>query len=418
MVGRNAGMNFTAALAAPLPAPVRCGDPEDPVPLTPARAYFPLIDPLRGFAALTILVYHAIYYFDWQDFPASGPGFWFKRGWMAVDIFFVLSGFVITLSALNLYGRYQGATFLCKFLVRRAARILPLYYLSLGVFIAFMFSKGDFSIDWHDLGLHLLLLHTFSVQHFGSLNGVNWSIGIEAQFYLALALLIPFLNIRSLLWLATAALICTWGWRTGAFYLQQQDDPQRVLNLFVASVQLPGMADEFCAGILGAFFVRSDFFQRLRRSLKAKAMLCAAIFILTALIFWLDRDNSGYWQDVVRVVFFRSLIGLDAALFLVFLCAIPIGSRARKWLATLAGIGTVSYGIYLFHLPIVLCVKEFALPNHVRLALVMAVTLLVATCSWHFFEKKFLRRGSGKLAKLTHTHGDCSGHDKAGSEDF
>jgi peptidoglycan/LPS O-acetylase OafA/YrhL len=60
---------------------------------------FPLIDVLRGFAALSVLVYHVIAHFDWTRFSTSGPLVWFRIGWMGVDLFFVISGFVITLSA-------------------------------------------------------------------------------------------------------------------------------------------------------------------------------------------------------------------------------------------------------------------------------------------------------------------------------
>jgi peptidoglycan/LPS O-acetylase OafA/YrhL len=60
---------------------------------------FPLIDILRGFAALSVVVFHVIAHFDWTTFPIEGPLLWFRVGSMGVDLFFVISGFVIALSA-------------------------------------------------------------------------------------------------------------------------------------------------------------------------------------------------------------------------------------------------------------------------------------------------------------------------------
>lgn len=57
------------------------------------KYYFPLIDVLRGFAAITVLVYHVIEHFHWTAFPTEGLLSWFRIGWMGVDLFFVISGF-------------------------------------------------------------------------------------------------------------------------------------------------------------------------------------------------------------------------------------------------------------------------------------------------------------------------------------
>ncbi|HRL91443.1 MAG TPA: acyltransferase family protein, partial [Comamonas denitrificans] len=63
--------------------------------------YFDTIDILRGFAAISVVVYHVIEHFQWNNFPATWPWLWFRVGWMGVDLFFVISGFVIGLSAFS-----------------------------------------------------------------------------------------------------------------------------------------------------------------------------------------------------------------------------------------------------------------------------------------------------------------------------
>jgi len=64
--------------------------------------YFENIDLLRAFAAISVLVYHVIELSSWKSFPINGLLSWFRIGWMGVDLFFVISGFVITLSAFSI----------------------------------------------------------------------------------------------------------------------------------------------------------------------------------------------------------------------------------------------------------------------------------------------------------------------------
>jgi len=68
--------------------------------MNPMPLRFPLIDVLRGIAALLVLIYHVIEISGWQSFPISGPALLFRIGWIGVDLFFVISGFVIGRAAI------------------------------------------------------------------------------------------------------------------------------------------------------------------------------------------------------------------------------------------------------------------------------------------------------------------------------
>src|SRR3954451_23805604 len=96
---------------------------------------FPLIDVLRGFAAISVLVYHVIAHFDWIGFKTSGPLVWFRISWMGVDLFFVISGFVIALSAFARLQQGGLVDFWRSFSLARLARIAPLYYLTCLIFM-------------------------------------------------------------------------------------------------------------------------------------------------------------------------------------------------------------------------------------------------------------------------------------------
>jgi len=80
---------------------------------------------LRAFAATAVVVYHVIVYMKWTTFPVDGPLLTFRIGWIGIDLFFVISGFVITRSALALY-REDPVEFSRRYRARRLSRIVPL----------------------------------------------------------------------------------------------------------------------------------------------------------------------------------------------------------------------------------------------------------------------------------------------------
>ena len=82
------------------------------------------IDILRAAAACLVVVYHVIANSQWSQFPITGPALVFRIGWIGVDLFFVISGFVITLSALHTYQK-RGSSFRIGFMKRRWLRIAP-----------------------------------------------------------------------------------------------------------------------------------------------------------------------------------------------------------------------------------------------------------------------------------------------------
>jgi peptidoglycan/LPS O-acetylase OafA/YrhL len=360
---------------------------------------FPLVDLARGFAALTVLVYHLIGHWDWTAFPDSGPLAWFRGGWMAVDLFFVISGFVIGLSA---FARIEAGagSFRAPFLRSRLARIVPLHWLALAVYVAAiepaLWQHADFGAD---LLAHLLFVHNLFQPYFGSINGPNWSLGTEMQFYLLVALAAPWLA-RARPWrIALLFVAIAWAWRWGA-WLRTLPGPLDVP--YWAQTQLPGMLDEFAIGLLLARCVRSARGARLLERLGAEGRLRAACAGAVALAWWALMtvfQAHDYWQEPAMAVFFRTAVATCAGLTLALLCAWP--PPRRRWL--LAGplyLGKVSYGIYLWHLPVL-----FFLGRHTRLEPLVALgvalpaTVGLAALTWHLFEQPLLKRlgraGSG-----------------------
>lgn len=354
--------------------------------------FFPLVDALRAFAALSVLVYHLIAHWDWTAFPTSGPLAWFRGGWMAVDVFFVISGFVIGLSA---FARLeaQGSGFRAGFLRSRLVRIVPLHWLTLAAFIVLvepaLVRKPDF---WPDLATHLLFVHNWFFDWNGSINGPNWSLGTEMQFYVLMLLAAPWLAKARPWRIALAFIAIAWTWRWGAFALLL---PGPLDRAYMAQTQLPGMLDEFAMGLLLARFVRAEAGRSLLARMRNDARLRWTWAAGAALSWWLLFTvymQHDYWEVPAMAVFFRTGLAACAALALLLLCGWPM-PRRPVFTAVPLYLGQVSYGIYLWHLPVLFLLgRHTQLEPLTALAIAVPATVGMAALTWHLVERPLLRR--------------------------
>ncbi|MFZ4834139.1 acyltransferase family protein [Rouxiella sp. Mn2063] len=353
---------------------------------------FDSIDILRGFAAISVVVYHVIEHMNWKEFPTTGILSWFRYGWMGVDLFFVISGFVISLSAFNQINKNGSHHFKREFLSRRVRRIVPLHYLTLFIFIAFISPTVIFNHFFTNLVSHLLFIHNTNYDYHGAINGSNWSLGAEMQFYILIALTAQWL--KNVKWwvLAGTALLISYSWRFAAFSLVDLSQPLGVFKLFVSSTQLPGMLDEFAAGILLARLVTSEIGAKiLSYKYASKIILLIASIVICYLSFSVYFKYASFWQYPYMVVFFRTAIAISAATILLFLCTIKAPKYIKLVLSPFYYLGTISYGIYLWHLPILLSIKKIEWLSHSQaLVIILSMTLVMSSLSWHFFEKKFI----------------------------
>ena len=147
--------------------------------LTAKRPHYPALDGLRGFASLLVVIYH--------NFGFINNYFFF--GWLGLDIFFALSGFLITDILINTVGHKN---FLRNFYGRRILRVFPVYYLGLIIFLIVLPGIGSFSFRFdyyidHQLWFWTYLQNWLFIFHpptnESSLNHL-WSLAVEEQFYL------------------------------------------------------------------------------------------------------------------------------------------------------------------------------------------------------------------------------------------
>ena len=154
----------------------------------------PELDGLRGIAVILVLLRHAIRpALEKGDPPGPLLGWdvsiFMANGWIGVDLFFVLSGFLITHHILRLHDRNSGNWYWLPYLQKRALRIIPAYYAVLFLAVVGAFPYFDVPSDFLGLRVsyHLLLLQDYLPSN---IVVAFWSLGVEEKFYLLAPLLI------------------------------------------------------------------------------------------------------------------------------------------------------------------------------------------------------------------------------------
>ena len=330
------------------------------------------LDALRGIAAVAVLYCHL------------PRGFWF--GATGVDLFFVLSGFLITgIIQRNL----DQPQFLRAFYWRRSLRILPLYYLVLLLAYGVNLIRTT-PADTTGFAFYLAYLQNIH-QYWGSETppvdlalGHTWTLAIEEQFYLIWPVALLLLRGRARFWLAGLFIVLP-------IALRFQGLPKTVLF---------GHTDSLAMGALLAWIMLQT--KSLKREWKASCYAGIAIASLIAYwaMFWkLCSENATFTGgeflqmtlpvSVISLAYF-GVIGL-------FVCM-----SGSPWLAMfrnkhLVRLGTVSYGLYLYHLVLyenldTLVKFRWEMGDPWWLDVIkVTVSLIVAAVSWHFFEKPILR---------------------------
>jgi len=351
---------------------------------------------LRGIAAMIVFFYHVYssegmgknigWNLDYRVFRFC------LSGWLAVDLFFVLSGFILNWVYLS---NEEGLNW-SGYLRARVARIMPLYYLMIVLMVPLHLVRHGLSFLGGDY-LIKILANIFMVS--GIIDGADytidspaWSICVEFFCYLAVFPVLIWIN-RSLLQkgfkIATFALIaciCTY-----SFVAYTHVPPVSIYHWQWKSMFLVGGVLEFSTGFLLCSIMRMTSNWKPNLLLINLVVLGSiTVFVLTRL----DYLKDEYFHYVLPLlVFFTAFDKGIVAYILKF--------RMFQWL------GEISYSIYLWHIPVTVCFIEFYKSAYVRLfkthppmglftfALLVGVVLLISELSYRYFEipcRQFIRR--------------------------
>ena len=343
---------------------------------------FPLVDLLRGFSALLVVFYHVLQLRPWPNFDTTGIGKLPMMGWVGVDMFFVISGFVIGKTAMD--GHRSGQAWRQRYFSRRLTRIVPLYLATLAVWVILV-NPTILTYRWasvYHIATHLGFVHNLWHETHGSINPPNWSVGLEMQFYLLIAICAPWLVKNGIgkilvIWIAVA-----WTWKFGSTMLYPPGASAPLIQFIYAS-QLPGVLDEFVFGVVIAKLVQANSLQFSWHRLTAWGAAAAAL--LTAA--WITVGMGElYWTSAATIIFWRTLACAGFAALLACMVMIPYsGGWATRPFRYL---GEISYGIYLWHMPVLATFLAKTQWQGLQLLLAtFACTITLAAISWHGFEK-------------------------------
>ncbi|MDQ2682756.1 MAG: acyltransferase, partial [Chloroflexota bacterium] len=247
-----------------------------------------------------------------------------------------------------------------SFLIRRAVRILPLYYVA--ILIVWTWRYSGRREEWVDLAQHLTFTHIFDRTHIFWTIGPAWSLAVEVHFYLALGLLSPLIVTLCLACKSTVtrhALLLggtTLLWVVGLAVLG--------INAFVRDIPeanapawfgLPAKLDNFAIGMMLAAVVASPV-TSMRFGPRAALLLRIAGFAVIAAVFSMRTVESVPSPLGVRDIYAHSLSAVGFALILASTVLGPRESRWTEWLShrALAWAGVISYSVYIWHEPIMI----------------------------------------------------------------
>jgi peptidoglycan/LPS O-acetylase OafA/YrhL len=354
---------------------------------TPLLGRSPALDGLRGLALIWVVTYHFT--------GAHGP---FPGAWIGLDIFFVLSGFLITAMLLDEM-RVNGRVSLPLFYARRAFRLLPALFVMLAAWTAMLLlfhdttwfastpgtalpgSPVDLGGAFWQLGITL----AYGANWIYALDSGRaplahlWSLAVEEQFYIVW----PFLLLGLLAVLKLRGRLAV------------------VLGLALVSAVLPFFywdggagsdriyfgTDTRAVGMLAGALVAMLWHHRrgLGRGVARWALPRAYLGLTVVGIFLFTVGNSP-----VKFVVGPAVMALAAAQVIPYLVDDPGGRMARFFdTRVLVWLGQRSYAVYLWHYPFATWLRQ--LPDAVYIPLGMALSLLAAHLSWKFVEGPALR---------------------------
>lgn len=337
--------------------------------------YRPALDGLRAVAILLVLWHHSVAVLD---LPALT---WVLGGFLGVDVFFVLSGFLITTL---LHERWTGSfgETARAFYWRRAVRLLPALLVFLAVHAVVARSlHDDLGTELRTAGAALAYITNLASSFDWTLAGDQvhlWSLAVEEQFYLVWPLALAFLvrlRSRTALWVLGGAVVLVVVWRWTLMRHLGSGYP-------VAYERPDARADALLIGAALAWIVRGGWRPSVRT---ATALGLGGSGLLAAMVLRVRADGDFLYYGGF------TLVALAAAAVIVGLLVAggPL-ERTLSW-RPLVGLGRVSYSLYLWHvLAYRLAVELVPEPTVARVAAANGAALACAVVSFHCIERPFV----------------------------
>jgi peptidoglycan/LPS O-acetylase OafA/YrhL len=346
--------------------------------------HFFITDALRAFAILLVVAYHLV----WHAKPmVSGHVLTLAYlGVWGVNCFFVLTGFLLGPPFIRaLLNGCLPVPSIKQFLIRRFFRIYPLYFVAV-VFSSFVvaFYSGVVP-SLMDVASHLSLVQSYSTLTVFSINSPLWTMGIDATFYLFLPIMTiaarPLMNRLSASGRVRAVYLALCVIILGSIvfrYIQYSLHPDAVSDYAASTVfarNVVGMSSAFAFGILVAMLTATR--SRVPRLVYAAIAIIGAASAVLELLLHLEVNSSLSRTAFLRMTLVDPLAALSSAMILYALVEARftyvsklVESRVVKIAATL------SYAIYLFHMPIISAIRNAFFGHAVGMSVYVGLTLV------------------------------------------
>jgi peptidoglycan/LPS O-acetylase OafA/YrhL len=382
--------------------------------------YIPGLDGLRAIAALAVFVVH------FQQFTGISGSFifidferWMVNGNTGVALFFVLSGFLLSMPFWHSFKSNEFPN-IKRYFINRAARIIPLYYLCLFGLLAIKGFQG-WDVNFNNVISHLFFLHNLKDYQVMSLNPPFWTLAVEFQFYILLPL---FFVLLFKLGLRKAQLLCFLlipiiylSYRYFMYQMTLNEEwPISIPLIWPFGISIGSASSQsltyslfahlphFLIGMLAASFYKP------LTSKRAEILFWLSTLMVFAIL-------ATKLDETLQLAFGRyNFPFVPVLLGVIVLCA-PQTRWARNCLefAPLKWIGVISYGVYVFHYPIQkVMLKAFSILNWdvteqalLYLLVTLALTLIISHVSYRLVERPILRwfkqSSSSKILRKANT---------------
>lgn len=362
------------------------------IPRNPPRDLPRHLSALDGIRALAVLAVIASHFPVLLGYQQPTPWSWLNKlirgGFLGVDVFFVLSGFLITSLLLTEHSRFRQIN-LRYFFARRALRLFPALYLLLAIdFIIAIYEKTSLFGQWNITWATVLYLNNWyfvwpSLRHgpanFHTNLGHLWSLSVEEQFYLVWPITIylsmklkkteKFLPIFIVLLISFVVVHRTLLWHDNVFYM-------RIL------IRTDARLDSLLVGALLALCFR--YLQISLKILRWSAYIALPLFLVIA---YQGPESPFFYTIGFTIVALLALIMIYASVERTW------GLNTfleHKWLTF---IGKISYGLYLWHFVVFTFLSKhfFVGPRVTRISVGLLLTFAITLFSYFLVEKPFLR---------------------------
>ena len=364
-----------------------------------SKSAIPELNGVRGIAILLVLLYH----FQGPR-PASLPRILYAPlalGWSGVDLFFVLSGFLISGILLD---TNSSVNYFSSFYARRALRIFPLYLITIFAYFDIALPLAHHFGYWRSWNGSLQIWYWLHLSNWHSAYGNDvlllghlWSLSIEEQFYFIWPVVILLVRPSRLTYLCSITILVALGLRIA--YLHSSFGYEFLHRL------TPFRVDSLAVGCLIALLVRNKNWLRIIETQFRLITFMAVSMLMFVLLFSAKARNSAEAPLMITMGY--------TSLAFVYGCLVFFAYRntgSSMWLATrlrsgfLTIFGKYSYAIYVIHFPIAVYQREFFARIAERSSesttlglwvlsplLGVLVSFGLAQLSWHLLEKHFLK---------------------------